>query len=219
MKRLFQNFFASVPLATRIFLFLFMLSFPVAWIGHRLHLFELYDSLALNPALVWKGQVWRVFTYAFLPYGPVDWMVSSFWLATLVSLLGRNWSGLGFWTYNLLAALSGATWFLLLAPHLPGQVVGAGAMIFALLIAWDRIYKNERLLLLGIGEVSVRQAVILVAIIDSVIMFFCCGGWFYMVGMWCGGAFGAAYFLVRGKRIMRGEGQALNSERIARLEL
>ena len=65
-------------------------------------------QLALSPALVWKGQVWRVVTYAFLPNGPLDWIVSLFWLATLVSILGRNFSALGFWGYCLLGAFGGA---------------------------------------------------------------------------------------------------------------
>ena len=219
MKRLFLNAFASLPLAARIYLLIFALGFPIAWIGGKFRLFDVYGFLGLIPSFVWKGQVWRALTYAFLPGNAIDWMVSVFWLFTLVLLIGRNWSGIGFWLYNLAAALSGALWYLILTPNAQAGVVGAGAMTFALLVAWDRIYRNERVVLLGIGELTVRQTVILIAIIDSVIMFFCCGGWFYMLAMWCGGVFGMLYFLVRGRRIMRGEGQTLNSERIARLEL
>ena len=51
-------------------------------------------------------------------------------------------------------------------------------MTFALLVAWDRLYRHERLILLGIGEISVRQAAILIAVIDSCRYGLFVGGWF-----------------------------------------
>ena len=47
-------------------------------------------------------------TYAFLPNGLVDWVVSLFWLATLVSVVGRNWSSVELWAYCLLATVFAA---------------------------------------------------------------------------------------------------------------
>ena len=155
MKNLFRNYFSSLPWGMRLFLLIFVFGFPVAWIGHRTQLFDLYGWLALTPTLVWKGQVWRMVTYAFLPISPLDWVISLFWLATLVSVLGRNWSTRGFWGYCLLGALAGGLFISLLKPGMPCRVVGEGAMIFALLVAWDWFYRNERLILLGIGEISV----------------------------------------------------------------
>src|SRR4029077_14199363 len=92
MKNLVRNYFSALPGGLRLFLLIFALGFPAAWIGLRANLFDLYGWLALNPALVWQGQAWRVVTYAFLPTGPLDWIISFFWLATLVSVLGRNWN-------------------------------------------------------------------------------------------------------------------------------
>ena len=189
MKNLFRNYFSSLPWGMRLFLLIFVFGFPVAWIGLRAQLFDLYGWLALTPALVWKGQVWRVVTYAFLPIGPLDWLISLFWLVTLVAVLGRNWSARGFWGYCLMGALAGGLFILLLKPGMQRGVVGEGAMIFALLAAWDWLYRNERLILLGIGEISVRQAAILIVIINSLILFFC-SGWFLMLAMWCGGLAG-----------------------------
>jgi membrane associated rhomboid family serine protease len=217
MKNLFRNYFSSLPWGMSLFLLIFVLGFPVAWIGHRAQLFDLYGWLALTPALVWKGQVWRIVTYAFLPAGPLDWAISLFWLATLVSVLGRNWSARGFWGYCLLGALAGGLFILLLKPGMQ-FVVGSAAMIFALLVAWDWLYRNERLILLGIGEISVRQAVILIAIINSLILFFC-SGWFRMLAMWCGGVAGWLYLFVRWKLVMGKTGRQVRSERVARLEL
>ena len=218
MKNLFRNYFLSLPWGIRLFLLIFLLGFPVAWIGRHTQLFDLYGWLALTPALIWKGQVWRVVTYAFLPAGPLDWAISLFWLATLVSVLGRNWTSRGFWGYCLLGALAGGLFILLLKPGMQCGVVGSAAMIFTLLVALDWMYRHEHLILLGIGEISVRQTVILIAIINSLILFFC-SGWFLMLAMWCGGLAGWLWLTVRTKLLMGKTSQQIRSERVARLEL
>jgi len=202
----------------RIFPLVFAFGFPVAWIGHRTQLFDLYGWLALTPALVWKGQVWRIVTYAFLPISPADWCISLFWLVTLVSALGRNWTGRAFWGYCLLGALGGGLFILLLSPNSPCTVAGGWAMVFALLVAWDWMYRRERLLMLGIGEMSVRKAAVLIALINSFILFFC-AGWFFMLAMWCGGLVGGLWLFARTKWLMGKTPRQIRSERVARLEL
>lgn len=216
MKKIFSNFFSSLPLGARLLVLAYALGFA-AWIAFFARLFNLYDLLALSPAAVWKGQVWRVVTYAFLPAGVVDWIVSLFWLATLVSILGRHWSARELWGYCLLATVAGALPIVLL--NLKVALVGNSAMIFALLAAWYRIYGNERLILLGIGELSVRQAVILIAIINAIILFFSCGGWMVLLTALGGGIAGWLYLSLRGKILMARNSQPVESERIARLEL
>jgi membrane associated rhomboid family serine protease len=218
MKNLVRNYFSSLPWGMRLFLLIFVLGFPLAWVGNRAQLFDLYGWLALTPALIWKGQIWRLVTYAFLPAGPLDWAISMFWLATIVSVLGRNWSVRGFWAYCLMGALAGGLFISLLRSGMQFGVVGGGAMIFALLVAWDWLYRNERLILLGIGEISVRQAAILIAIINSLILFFCLG-WFFMLAMWCGGVAGWLCLFIRWKLVMGKTPQQIRSERVARLEL
>jgi membrane associated rhomboid family serine protease len=219
MKNLVRNYFTSLPWGMRLFLLIFVFGFPVAWLGRHTGLFDLYSWFALIPALVWKGQVWRLVTSDFLPTGPLDWGISLFWLATLVSVLGRNWSSRAFWGYCLLGALAGSLFIVLLEPKSTGGVVGGGAMIFALLVAWDWMYRHERLLLLGIGEISVRQAAILIAIINSLILFFGCAGWFMMLSVWCGGLAGWLWLAVRTKWLMGKTPQQTRSERVSRLEL
>ena len=219
MKNILRNLFSSLPVGPRVLLCLYALGFPLAWVGHLTHSLELYDWLALSPALVWKGQVWRVFSYAFLPGGIVDWVVSLFWLATLLSILGKNWSGRELWIYCLLAVFVGALPLVLFKPGGRFAVVGNSAMIFALLAAWYRLYGRERLILLGIGELSVRQAAILVAIIDALILWFSCPGWFVTLAMMCGGVAGWFYLSLRWKLALGRNSQPTDSERIARLEL
>jgi membrane associated rhomboid family serine protease len=215
----FRNSFLSLPFGARLMLLVYALGFPIALAGHYTHTFELYAWLGLSPARVWKGEVWRMFTYGFLPAGPVDWVVNVFWLFTLVGVLGRNWSALQFWGYCLLGIFAGAVPLVLLKSGMESYLAGTAGMIFALLVAWDWFYRRERLVLLGLGEISVRQAVVLIAIINSLILFFCCGGWFFMLAMWCGGVAGWLYLFVRWKLVMGKSGQQVRSERVARLEL
>ncbi|HTY86887.1 MAG TPA: rhomboid family intramembrane serine protease [Candidatus Acidoferrum sp.] len=218
MKNLVQNYFSTLPLGLRLFLLIFVLGFPVAWGLHWAKLFDVYYWLAVAPALVWHGQVWRVITYAFLPAGILDWLISLFWLATLVPVLGRNWTSRRFWGYSLLGALAGGAFITLLRPGWEIGVAGEGAIIFALLVAWDWMYRRERLILLGIGEISVRQAAILIAVINSLILFFC-AGWFLMLAMWAGGVAGGLWLFVQTKLLMGKTPQQIRSERMARLEL
>jgi membrane associated rhomboid family serine protease len=216
---IFRNSFLSLPFGARLMLLVYALGFPIALAGHYTHTFELYAWLGLSPARVWKGEVWRMFTYGFLPAGPVDWVVNVFWLFTLVGVLGRNWSALQFWGYCLLGIFAGAVPLVLLKSGMESYLAGTAGMTFALLVAWDWFYRRERLVLLGLGEISVRQAVVLIAIINSLILFFCCGGWFFMLAMWCGGVAGWLYLFVRWKLVMGKSGQQVRSERVARLEL
>ena len=218
MKNVFSKFFSLLPPGSRLLLLAYALGL-VALVGNLTQLFDLYSWLALTPALVWKGQVWRLVSYAFLPGGIVDWVVSLFWLATLVSVLGRNWSARELWGYCLLAVIAGALPIVLLKSNSELGMVSSAAMIFALLAAWYRIYGRERLILLGIGELSVRQAAIFVAIIEAVILLFSCFGWFGMLAMMGGGVVGWLYLSLRWKLALGKGSRPTNSERIARLEL
>jgi membrane associated rhomboid family serine protease len=219
MKKLIVNLFTSLPPGPRLLVLTFGFAFPLALLGHYTNTADLYSWLGLSSSKVWAGQIWRVFSYGFLAASPIDWIISLFWLATLASILGRNWSAREFWTYCLLGIFAGALPIVFIKPAMNGVIAGSGAMIFALLVAWDWFYRNERLLLLGLGEISVRQAVILIAIIDSVVLFFCCGGWFVMLSMWCGGIAGWLYLVLRSKIFLGRTAQQIRSERVARLEL
>jgi len=217
MKRISPNFFSSLAFGPRLLLAIFALVFPLAMAGHYTHMFELYPWLAFSPELVWKGQVWRLFTYAFMPMGILDWLISFFWLTTLVCVLGRNWRGRELWSYCLLSTV--VTSALLTLLQQPAFAIGGnGAMILALVAAWARLYGRERIILLGIGEMSARQAALVVAIVELLILFFGLG-WVVTLAMLCGGLAGWLYLFLRGKHTLNRHSQVLDSERIARLEI
>ena len=193
MKNLFLNFFRSLPKSTRWFLVGYFLLFPISLAGRYLHAFNLPYAMALSPDLVWKGQVWRLVSYAFLQSCPINWLIGTFWLATLVSLLKNDWTPRRMLGYSLLGALGGAipvmfAW--------QGALLGNYAVMFALLVAWVSFHGRESVLLLGIGELTVRQAAILVAAIISIVLFFG-AGLFLVVAMWCGGVAGWLWLALR----------------------
>ena len=217
MKTVLHRFLSSMPRGATIMLLFFVVLFPIAAAAHYFGWFNLYGLFAVERGLVLKGQVWRLLTYAFLPNGIVDWVVGLFWLATLVGVLGRNWSGKELWTYCLLAVVTGGI-FVLILPGIKFGVVGNGAMIFALLVAWYRLYGGERLILLGVGEISVRQAAVLIAVIEVLVLVFCLGPAVTAAMMW-GGVVGWLYLFLRGKNALNRRSQQVDSERIARLEI
>jgi len=136
MNNPIKNIFA-LPKGMLVFLSLYALSFQVLWLEVQItHHSALVEWLGLSPALVWKGQVWRVMSYAFLAGGILGWAINLFWFATLISMLRNDWSSLSFWIYCLVAAIGGALPIILIKPHADVPVLTAGALIFALLVAW-----------------------------------------------------------------------------------
>jgi membrane associated rhomboid family serine protease len=158
-------------------------------------------------------------SYALLTSGVLGWAINLFWFATLISILRNNWTSLSFWIYNLVAAAGGALPIVLIYPHADVRVLTAGALVFALLAAWDRFYRRERIIMLGIGEVSVRQAAIFLAVLNAVICFFSCGGWLFTLAMFCGGVAGWLWLAIGQKRVMSRDSRVVESQRAARLEL
>ena len=219
MSNVIRRFFSGLPFGVRLLALGYLVLGAVALTGVYTQTFDLYAWLGLSPARVWRGEVWRLVTYGFLPAGILDWVISGFWLATLIAVLGRNWTARGFWGYCLLGIIAGAIPFVLLKREMEGGIATSAGMMFALLVAWDWFYRRERLILLGVGEISVRQAAILIAIIDSLILFFWCGGWIVMPAMWCGGVAGWVWLTLRTKLFMGKTPQQIRSERVARLEL
>ena len=218
MKTVIERYFTSLPLGGRVLVLCYALGYPMALLGQVTHTIDLYEWLGLWPSLVRKGEVWCVLTYAFLPNGLIDWVISLFWLATLVSIMGRNWTGRELWTYCVLATVVGAGIVVIGEPRRMSGVVGNPAMIFGLLAAWYRLYGRERLVLLGVGEISVRQAVGLVTLIEVLITWYGLG-WFVTLAMMGGGAASWLFLVVRGKQAMNRRSQVMDSQRIARLEL
>ena len=215
MKNIWKNFL-SLPWGMRIFLLCNVLGFPILLLGHYMGL-PFARWVDLRPPLVWQGEVWRLLSYAFFSAPALPWIINGFWLFTLISILRRDWSSAKCWMFCLVAAVAGAAPLALLNADV--SVLGAGAVVFGLLAAWDCLYRRERLIMLGLGEMSVRQAAIIIALINGLIVFFSCGGWRMTLSLLCGGVAGWLYLAIGDKQVMSRDSRVTDSERIARLEL
>jgi membrane associated rhomboid family serine protease len=214
-----KNIFA-LPKGMLLFLAINAVSFPAIWLEFQLtHQSRIVEWTGLAPALVWHGQVWRLASYALFAPGVLGWAICLFWLVTLTVILAHNWSVKNFWIFCLFTAIAGAVPLVLFRSNLDTRMFGAWSVIFGLLVAWDRLYRRERLVMLGLGEMTVRQAAIFIAVINGVIAFFSCGGWLSLLSMMCGAGAGWIYLALGEKRVMSRGSQAVESKRIARLEL
>ena len=193
----------SLPKGMLLFLGIYAVSFPVIYLEARLtgHSTVL-KWLGLNPALVWQGQVWRALTFA-----------------TLINILRNDWTSLRFWIFCFISAVGAAIPLLLIFRQVDIYFTGGWAIVCALLLAWDHSYRRERLLMLGLGEVSVRQAAFFIIGLNAVITFFGCGGWQFTLSMLCGGATGWLFLVIGQKHVMSRGSQVVESQRVARLEL
>ena len=218
MIRLFRNFFGTLPLSARAIVLCYLLGLPVHLAGAYTHTFQLYPWIVLSPALVWKGEVWRLVTYGFFAANPVDCLIGTFWIATLASLMARNWTSWGFLGYCTLANVLGGAAFMLLKPA--GGFYGGAAMVFALLAAWAWYHGRERVMLLAVGELSVVQAALLAAVVEVVALVFCCGcGPLCTIAMVSGGLGAWLWLKVLSKIALRKSHKVVESERISRLEV
>jgi membrane associated rhomboid family serine protease len=226
MSKPIQNIL-SLPKGMLLFLVIYALSFPTLLVEHLVFQSGVIESwIGFSPALVWRGQLWRMVSYELFTGNAIAWAINLFWFITLILILARDWSAFRFWIFCLFTAFAGAIPIALAFPRLDVPLLGAGAVLFGMLAAWSRLYGRERLIMLAIGEMSVRQAAIIVAAIISVITFFSalpCGGirvaFIFTLSLLCGGFAGWAYLVIGDKRVMSRGSQIAESERIARLEL
>lgn len=219
MNNPFKSVFA-LPKGMLIFLGIYAVSFPVVYVetkltGHSI----LIRWLGLSPSLVWQGEVWRVLTFDLVSSSMLGWAINTFWLATLISILRNDWTSLRFWIFCLVSGAGGALPLLFIFQKMDFPIVGAGAVVCALLLAWEHFYRRERIIMLGLGEVSVRQAAVFIILLNAAITYFGCGGWQFTLSMFCGGATGWLYLMIGQHRVMSRGSQIVESQRVARLEL
>jgi membrane associated rhomboid family serine protease len=216
MKAVFRNHFSALSNGAYLLLLLYAATYPLAMAAHYARVFELEPWLDLSPALCWRGEIWRLVTYAFVPNGIVDWAVSLLWMVILAGVWGRNRSGRELWTYSLVTILAGALVIVIVTPGRQNGVVGNGALIFGWLAAWYQLNGRERVIVPGIGRIMVRQAVVVLAAIEALISFVCLG-WLVTLAMMCGGGAGWCYLCWYSKQALKGSSRPGGSERVHRL--
>ncbi len=215
MKNLWQRFTATLTPGVRVILILQTTVYLAAIVGGLTNTFDLKHWLAASAADFWHGQVWRIISYALLPTGIMDFAMNTFALVMLGSQLERHWTRSELWRFCASAA-AGAGCAQVLFSSLP--MTGAAPMMFGLLLAWVFVSGHEVLPFPIIGEMSVRQVVLILAAVSFAIMFFT-AGLVRAIVMAAGGLVGWIYLWLRLKWLMSRSSRAVESGRINRLEL
>jgi hypothetical protein len=87
-------------------------------------------------------------------------------------------------------------------------------------MAWAKLFGHERMVLLGIGEMSIKQCAFLAAGINALILLTCpCFGLVNGLAVCAAAVAGWFYLSWRWKRHLSGACQTIDNRRISRLEL
>jgi len=119
----------------------------------------LFDWAVMTPRAVAHGQVWRLFTSAYLHWFTMHIFMNMFALYMFGPLLERRWgSGKFFWVYTI-AGVAGNVFYVLLAfaNWLPaGKAAGASGCVLGILGAAAVLFPRLEVLVFGIVPVNIR---------------------------------------------------------------
>jgi membrane associated rhomboid family serine protease len=119
----------------------------------------------LIPGLVWQGDFWRMVTWVFFETGPVNLLIACFMIVWLGRDLSRSWGPRRFLAVYLTLTLASAVVPVLLAPLSiavqRSPIIGAWAVISALVVAWGLLHADQQILLYFILPISGRNIVYL----------------------------------------------------------
>lgn len=146
-----------------------------ASVGTRLGV-PIAEHLTLVPSLVWRGEVYRLFSWVFLATDPLGLILACWMLWRFGGDLAREWGSDRFVTVFLgFAAGTGAlTCLVALAwPRLAAMpLVGAWPISEAMLVAWALLYPERELYLYFVVRVSGWTAVLAVVVGTALFAFY-----------------------------------------------
>lgn len=160
------GFTSPTPQVTFFLIVIIAVYLVFALIGHsRLGLMA-YDSLILDPRLViYKFQLWRLVTYAFLhdPSSPFHVIFNALMLYMVGTPLEERWGEKRFAIFIMCAIVLGG--LMVLLSYLIGlshaSVLGFSAATIALIIAWGLTFSSQHIYIFGILPLTGRQLVVI----------------------------------------------------------
>jgi membrane associated rhomboid family serine protease len=212
-RRLLSAFTPGV----RVMIAVITACYAAALIGRPLG-FDLYSWLGLSSRAFWSGGLWRVGSYALLPGGWFEFLINGFMLVSMGMFLERFWTKKELWVYCVICAVGAGVAKVVLQPSSPAMMVGSAGIVLGLVIAWGRMFPSERMLLMGMWEMSVRTLAIVLGIATLLLMVPCGGIVNALVALF-GGLSGWLFLTLRWKISRNRPCAVVNSERIGRLEL
>lgn len=187
-------------------------------VGKLTHAFDLNQSLALTGPDFWRGQYWRILTYALLPGGVVGFLTNAIVLVMLGSQLEREWSRSQFWLYCAVCVVGAGFLKVMLASTNPQPLAGAAPLMLGLLIGWSFVSASNSVPIPIFGQIPARWAALAIVGASLLTALFC-GGLTTALITCSGGLAGWFYLWLRQKWLMSRPSRVAPSERISRLEL
>lgn len=218
MKHAYRNFLQPLKTGTRVLVLVMSLFYIAALVGGLTKQFNLFEWLGLRSTSVWHGEIWRVVSYAFVSPNLFNFVISIIMVAMLGAFLERVWSPKEFWSFCIVSAAGAGLAKILITPASENMIVASVSIDFGLLVAWAKLFGQERVYFMGIWEMSVRTCALIFAAI-TIIAIFPCAGILNTLILLCGGVAGWLYLLVRVRSVHRQQSKVVGSVRMGRLEL
>lgn len=127
----------------------------------------LVREFGLIPALVQRGELWRLFTYQFLHGGVFHLLINMFALWMFGSELAPRWGAGFFLRYYFLCAVGGGILFTLarLGTWVPS--VGASGGIYGILMAYAIWFPNRQVYLYFVLPIRVRYVIVFLILLEA----------------------------------------------------
>jgi membrane associated rhomboid family serine protease len=218
MKHGYRNFLLPLKTGTRLLIFFMALFYVAALIGGVTGKYNLFEWFGLRSTSVWRGEIWRILSYAFVAPNLFNFVINVAMLAMLGAFLERVWSAKEFWIFCLISAAGAGIAKVLVTPGSPMLIVANVPILFGLLVAWAKIFGNERVYFMGIWEMSVRVCALIFAAI-SILAMLPCAGILNTLIMLCGGVAAWGYLFLRSRSVYSQQSKVVGSVRMGRLEL
>jgi membrane associated rhomboid family serine protease len=114
----------------------------------------------LIPALVERGEIWRLFTYQFLHGGAFHLFLNMFALWMFGSELAPRWGSRFFLRYYFVCAVGGGILFSLVRMGTWIPSVGASGAIYGILMAYAMWFPNRQVYLYFVLPIRVRYLIV-----------------------------------------------------------
>lgn len=126
----------------------------------------LVKQFGLVPALVERGEIWRLFTYQFLHGGSFHLLINMFVLWMFGSELAPRWGARFFLRYYFVCAVGGGILFTLVRLGTWVPSVGASGAIYGVLMAYAMWYPNRQVYLYFVLPIRVRYLVVFLMLLE-----------------------------------------------------
>lgn len=127
----------------------------------------LVGQFGLIPALVERGEIWRLFSYQFLHGGPLHLGLNMFALWMFGSELAPRWGASFFLRYYFVCAVGGGILFTLVRLGTWVPSVGASGAIYGILMAYAMWFPNRQVYLYFILPIRVRYLMVFLIVLET----------------------------------------------------